>query len=77
MARMFTSCYRGRSRQIRKAPQVSVRTGRWVAEHDDEIVVFLIGMRINRPWKVTKWWPVFTAMPKMVKWLEQRLFGAL
>jgi hypothetical protein len=50
---------------------VSVRTGRWVAKHDGEIVVFMIGMRINRLWKVTRWWPVFTAMPKMIKWLEQ------
>lgn len=31
----------------------------------------MIGMRINRPWKVRRWWPVFTAMPRMIKWLEQ------
>lgn len=32
--------------------------------------MFLIGMRINRPWKVSQWWPVFTAMPRMLKWLD-------
>jgi hypothetical protein len=51
--------------------RVKIRTGRWAATHDRELVVFLIGMRINRPWKVRQWWPVFTAMPRMLKWLEQ------
>jgi len=37
------------------------------AEVEDEVVVFLIGMRINRPWKFWTWWPVFTAMPRMLK----------
>lgn len=32
----------------------------------EEVVVFLIGMRINRLWKVWKWWPVFAAMPRML-----------
>ncbi|MFN8218113.1 MAG: DUF4188 domain-containing protein [Solirubrobacterales bacterium] len=42
------------------------------AEIEGDFVVFLIGMRINRPWKVSRWWPVFTAMPRMVKELEAR-----
>jgi hypothetical protein len=37
------------------------------AEADKEIVVFLIGMRINKLWKVWKWIPVVLAMPKMLK----------
>ena len=37
------------------------------AEMDGEFVVFLIGMRINKPWKVHKWLPVFLAMPRMLK----------
>ena len=37
---------------------------------DGEFVVFLIGMRINKPWKIHKWLPVFMAMPKMIKELE-------
>src|SRR3712207_1770224 len=32
----------------------------------DEVVVFLIGMRINRLRKVRSWWPAFVAMPKML-----------
>jgi hypothetical protein len=40
---------------------------RMSAEMDGEFVVFLIGMRINKPWKVHKWLPVFLGMPKMLK----------
>lgn len=29
-------------------------------------------MRINKPWKVHKWLPVFVAMPKMLKELQRR-----
>jgi hypothetical protein len=36
------------------------------------LVVFLIGMRINKPWKLHKWLPVFLAMPKMLKELQAR-----
>jgi hypothetical protein len=34
---------------------------------DGEVVIFLIGMRINHLWKVHKWWPVASAMPRMVR----------
>jgi hypothetical protein len=37
------------------------------AEVDGEVVVFLIGMRINKLWKVWMWWPIFIAMSKMLK----------
>ena len=39
-------------------------------EMDEEFVVFIIGMRINKPWKVHKWWPAFNAMPGMLKELS-------
>ena len=45
---------------------------RVTAEIEGDFVVFLIGMRINKPWKVHKWLPVFRAMPKMIRELEQR-----
>jgi hypothetical protein len=45
---------------------------RVTAEIEGEFVVFLIGMRINRLWKVWKWLPVFTAMPRMLRELEGR-----
>ena len=40
------------------------------AQIDGDFVVFLIGMRINKPWKPHKWLPVFRAMPKMIRELE-------
>jgi hypothetical protein len=42
------------------------------AEVDGDFVVFLIGMRINKPWKIHKWLPVFLAMPPMLKELAAR-----
>ena len=35
-------------------------------------VVFLIGMRINKPWMIHKWLPVMLAMPKMLIELSQK-----
>ena len=40
---------------------------RMVAELDGDFVVFLFGLRINKPWKVHQWLPVFLAMPRMLK----------
>jgi hypothetical protein len=37
---------------------------------EGDFVVFLIGMRINKPWLIHKWLPVARAMPKMLKELE-------
>jgi hypothetical protein len=42
-------------------------TGVQSAEIDGDFVVFLIGMRINKPWQVHRWWPVFRAMRPMIK----------
>jgi len=49
---------------------MSISPGRYGASIEGDFVVFIIGMRINQPWKVRKWWPVFAAMPKMVRELE-------
>ena len=43
---------------------------RVTAKIDGDFVVFLIGMRINRPWKPHKWLPNLRAMPKMLKELD-------
>ncbi len=40
---------------------------RVTAEIDGEVAVFLIGVRINRPWKIHKWLPVTLAMPRMLR----------
>jgi len=49
---------------------VEIRAERVTAEVEDEVVVFLIGMRINKLWKPHKWLPVARAMGRMLKELE-------
>lgn len=49
-----------------------INTGRWTARSDGPFVVFLIGMRFNKLWKVHKWAPVLMAMPRMIAELERR-----
>jgi hypothetical protein len=39
---------------------------RMTVQMDGDFVVFLIGMRINRFWRIHKWIPILTAMPKML-----------
>lgn len=48
-----------------------VVTKRMTAEIEGDFVVFLIGMRVNKPWKLRKWLPVFFAMPKMLAELKK------
>ena len=50
---------------------MQVWPGRYTAEMEGDFVVFLIGMRFNQPLKVRTWWPVVTAMPRMIKVLAQ------
>ncbi len=45
---------------------------RMTVKMEGGFVVFLIGMRINRLWKIHKWWPVVAAMPKMLKELKSK-----
>lgn len=44
--------------------------GRVTHQHNGEIVVFLIGMTINKLWRPDLWWPAFRAMPKMLRELS-------
>ncbi len=44
---------------------------RVTANIDGDFVVFLIGFRVNTFWKIHQWWPVASAMPKMLKELYQ------
>jgi len=48
-----------------------IHPGRYTAEADGEIVVFLIGMRINKLRKIRAWLPVLLAMPKMLAELQR------
>lgn len=51
---------------------MSVRpSGRFTVEPGQEVTVFLIGMRFGKPWRIDKWWPVATAMPRMLARLER------
>ncbi|MDJ0865668.1 MAG: DUF4188 domain-containing protein [Myxococcota bacterium] len=47
-----------------------IRAERLTADVDEEFAVFLIGMRINKLWKVHKWLPVARAMGRMLRELE-------
>lgn len=49
----------------------AVHQGRFSAGIEGDFVVFLIGMRFNSPWRVDKWLPVATAMPKMLEVLDR------
>lgn len=40
--------------------------GRMTAAIEGDFVVFLIGMRVHKLWKVWKWFPAFSAMPRML-----------
>ncbi len=42
------------------------------AELEGDFVVFMIGMRVNKPWKFWQWAPVASAMPKMLIELAQK-----
>jgi hypothetical protein len=49
--------------------------GRMTASLDGQFVVLLIGMRVNKPWKIHKWWPVFIAMPRLIRRLSREDLG--
>ena len=61
------SCYFHESDELAMA---KVNEERLVANIEGDFIVFLIGMRKNKPWKPHKWLPVFLSMPKMLKELD-------
>ncbi|MGA9873096.1 MAG: DUF4188 domain-containing protein [Rhodococcus sp. (in: high G+C Gram-positive bacteria)] len=48
----------------------AVQNGRYTAHMDSDFVVFIIGMRINKLWKIHKWIGPFIAMPRMLRQLQ-------
>jgi len=44
----------------------SVNPERMSAQIEGDFVVFLIGMRVNKPWQIHKWLPVSLAMKRML-----------
>lgn len=47
-----------------------VMDGQRTHQHGGELVVFVLGMTINKLWRVDRWLPVFAAMPKMLEELS-------
>lgn len=45
----------------------NIFNGRYTAKTDQPFVVFLIGMRINKWWRIDKWLPVSNAMNPMMQ----------
>lgn len=45
----------------------TIEARRLTAELEGDFVVFLIGVRIDKPWKVRRWRPVFAVMRPMLK----------
>lgn len=50
---------------------MTINVGRFTADYDDSIVIFIIGMRINHFHKIGKWLPVARAMGPMLKELAE------
>lgn len=48
-----------------------INPGRYTHSYHGDLVVFLIGMRVNRPWRPDLWLPVFFAMPRMLAELSR------
>jgi len=48
-----------------------IHAARMTAAVDGDVVLFLIGMRLNKPWAIHKWLPVARAMPRMLRELYQ------
>jgi hypothetical protein len=45
----------------------TINKGRWTAQPDENFVVFIIGMRINRWWMIHRWLPPIMAMRRMLR----------
>ncbi|RYZ25547.1 MAG: DUF4188 domain-containing protein [Propionibacteriaceae bacterium] len=44
-----------------------IHAGRMTHSYDGPLVVFLIGMRVNKLWRPDQWLPTFAAMPAMLR----------
>src|SRR5215475_9676391 len=51
---------------------MTVFTKRYTGTLKNDFVVFLIGMRVNKPWKLHSWVPIFFQMPRMLRELERQ-----
>lgn len=44
---------------------------RFIADFEGELVVLHVGFRINRLRQINKWWPVVTALPRLIRETRQ------
>src|SRR4029450_11251868 len=58
---------------IEESLMPSVNLSRMTHQYEGDLVLFLIGMRINKPWRPDLWLPVFRAMPGMLAELARDL----
>lgn len=49
----------------------AITPGRMTHDYDGDLVVFMIGMTINKWWRPDAWLPAFLAMPKMLAELSR------
>lgn len=42
---------------------------RLTAHLEGDFVVFMLGLRLNRPWLVHRWWPMYKLLPPMLRQL--------
>jgi hypothetical protein len=67
VSRRVPRAYDGAARAVPRG----VSGGQYVADPDaEEVVVFVVGMRINRLRRVRSWWPVFWGMQRMLRELD-------
>jgi hypothetical protein len=52
---------------MEKMEMTEVIAERMTAHREGGLVVFLIGARVNRWWKIHRWLPVLLAMPRMLR----------
>ncbi|MFV0460958.1 MAG: DUF4188 domain-containing protein [Actinomycetales bacterium] len=49
----------------------AMNLGRYTVSGSDDVTVFLIGMRVRKPWRVDQWVPVARAFTRMLAYLER------
>jgi hypothetical protein len=45
--------------------------GRLTAHFEGPFVLFLLGMRLNKPWLVHRWWPMYALLHPMLRQLKE------
>jgi len=51
---------------------MTIMPKRMTVQLDESKIVFLIGLRLNKLWKIHRWWRLVLTMPKILKELQQQ-----